>query len=192
MKNLAAILLMFLTVTYVSGQELKKCDSTKYYWIIPSEDISYTVKIIGEVSVTKQHNVLYVNNNALQYLIVDKKKYITDGTNPTELEILANYVSSEINYMSGQYQAKLEAQMQKAPLTGDKDAIVWWYKMPKGFNSEVTNQLFASIIIDDKIFGVASPQFSNMKFKDVQDFLMDIISTLKKVTKKKKLKNICN
>ena len=108
------------------------------------------------------------------------------------MEILANYVSREVNYISGQFKTKLEAQMQKAPLSSEKDVILWWYKMPDGISEQVTNQLFASIIIEDKIFGVASPQFANQKFEQIRDFLMDVISTLNKLDEKKDLKNICN
>jgi hypothetical protein len=173
------------------GQQIEKCDSTKSYWIIESGNTNYTLKIPGTVSTTERKNVISVNNKALQYVVVEKKNYIIEGKTSTELEILANYVSNEVSYISRQFKTKLEAQMQKAPLSNEKDVVIWWYKMPDGMNEQVSNQLFVSIIIGDKIFGVASPQFTYQKFEEVRDFLMDIISTLKNVDKKKDLKNIC-
>ncbi|NQY07114.1 MAG: hypothetical protein HRT68_13235, partial [Flavobacteriaceae bacterium] len=177
MRKILGILIMSSVInTY--GQQIEKCDSTKSFWIIENKNINYTLKIIGNVASTERKNVISVNNNALQYLVVDKTNYIIEGKTKTELEILANYVSREVNYMSGQFKTKLEAQMQKAPLSSEKNVIVWWYKMPDGMNEQVDNQLFASIIIGDKIFGIASPQFRNQEFDDVKDFLMDVISTL--------------
>lgn len=192
MKNILTALLIFITISYVNGQQLEKCDSTNSFWIIENGATNYTLKITGKAATTKRKNVLSVNDYALQYLIIDKQNYISEEKTLTELEVLANYVSSEINYLSGQYKTKLEAQMQKAPLSREKDVLIWWYKMPDGLNEQVSSQIFASIIIKDKVFGVGSPQFANQNFKEVRDFLMDIISTLKNVDKKKELKNICN
>ena len=192
MKKILGTLIFIISIINSYGQQIEKCDSTKSFWIIENRNTNYTLKIIGTVSTTERKNVISVNDYALQYLIVDKNNYITEGRKATELEILANYVSSEVNYISGQFETKLEAQMQKAPLSNEKDVIVWWYKMPYGMNEQVTNQLFVSIIIDDNIFGIASPQFLDQEFKQVRDFLMDVISTLQKVDKKKDLKNICN
>lgn len=183
---------MLISLGNSYGQQLEKCDSIKSFWIIENGSTNYTLKILGKVAATERNNVISVNKYALQYLMVDKNDYVSEGKTSTELEILANYVSSEINYTSLQLKTKLEVQMQKAPLSGEKDVIIWWYKMPDGMNEQVVNQLFASIIIDDKIFGIASPQFADQEFGQVRDFLMDVISTLKKVDKKKELKDICN
>ena len=70
--------------------------------------------------------------------------------------------------------------MQEAPLSQDKAVLIWYYKMPEKIKGQVEMQIFANMIVDDKIFGFASPQFNDQKFEDVSDFLMDIISTLKR------------
>ncbi len=192
MKKLVAILLLLITISHVYGQQLEKCDSVNSFWIIEKDKTIYTLKITGKVTTTERENVISIDDYALQYLVVDKEKYENKGKEETELEILVNYVSSEINYMSAQYKTTLETQALQAPLTSKKDVIVWWYKMPEGLNEQVSSQIFASIIIDDKIFGVGSPQFNDQKLEDIRDFLMDILSTLRKVDKKKDLQNICN
>ncbi|UII20921.1 hypothetical protein [Fulvivirga ligni] len=191
MKKLFGAITLILTVCNLFGQTVERCDSTKAFWIIEKDKSTYTIKILGDVKTTERKNVISVDMYALQYLIVDTANYVIEGKSLTELQILANYVSSEVNYMSRQFQTKLEAQMQKAPLSSDKDVLIWWYKMPDGMNEEVSNQLFACIIMDDKIFGLASPQFIDQKFEDIRDFLMDNISTLKRVENKKELKKLC-
>lgn len=191
MKRLFGAITLILAICNLYGQTVERCDSTKAFWIIENNNSTYTIKIRGDVKTTESKNVISVDMYALQYLIVDTNNYMIEGKTLTELQILANYVSSEVNYMSRQFQTKLEAQMQKAPLSSDKDVLIWWYKMPEGMNEQVSNQLFASIIIDNKIFGLASPQFIDQKFENIRDFLMDNISTLKKVKNKRDLKKLC-
>lgn len=191
MKKLSTSILFLLFTIFAFSQRVENCDSIKSFWLLENGSINYTIKLSGKIGKTENPNVITVNGQALQFLMVNKKDFSTEGKAEKDLEILVNYVSSEANYMSGLFKTKLEVQMQKAPINNSKDALVWWYKMPEPHNEEVQNQLFVNIIIDDKIIGLASPQFNNQEFNKVRDFLMDEISSLKSVTKKKELNDLC-
>lgn len=185
MKKILVIFIIFLSLNNGYGQQILQCDSTKSFLIMEFENTVYTLKIIGNVVLTDRKNVFSINNNPLQYLVLEKTDFISQGKTNTELEILTNYVTHEVRFLSDQFKTKLEVQMQQAPLSSQKDVLIWWFKMPDGIDKNAVNQLFASIIIENKIFVLASPQFRNQEFEKVRDFLMDLISTVKIIKKRK-------
>lgn len=191
MKKVFGILILTLSVFNLFGQELKHCDATKSFWIIEEGKATYALKIMGVANSTDKPNMISTNDYALQYLVVDKADFFEAGTKVSEMEILVNYVSSEVSFFSDQFQTKLDAQMQKAPLSKEKEVIIWWYTMPESMNDEVAKQVFASVIFEEKIFAVASPQFIDQEFEAVRDFLVNVISTLQRADKTA-IKNICN
>ncbi len=164
-----------------SGQQIIKCDSTKSYWIFEKNNTVFSVKLIGNISEQEKKSVIAVNDYVLQYVIVDKKDYLKADTNMDDLNVLTNYALSEAEYMTGLLKQKLNIQMQKAPLSSDKTALVWFFEMPSNVSQEVKHQIFVNIIIGDKIIGLSSSQFADQKLDDIKNFLMDEISTLKQV-----------
>ena len=181
MKKIFGALIVLIFSGSLYGQQIETCDSVTSFWIIEKDNTYYSLKLNGDVEVTNKESIISINDYVLQYNIVGKDKYTTGGKKLKEIDILLNYVSSELKYISGQFKTELETMAQKAPLSEDKDVVIWWYKMPEGMNEQVINQLFACIIIDDKIFGIGSPQFTDQNFGQIRDFLMDEISTLKNV-----------
>lgn len=193
MRNLTILIAILLSLS-ASGQQLYKCDSTKSYWTFEKDISFFAVKLNGKVSEQERKSVIAVNNYALQYVIVDKKDYTkTDsmGSITAELEVLANYAISEAEYMTGLFKQKLNIQMQKVSLSSDKIILIWFFEMPPDVSLEVKNQVFANVIIGDKIFGLSSSQFTDQKLDDVKNFLIDIISTLKQVNSKKDFEKLC-
>ncbi len=81
--------------------------------------------------------------------------------------------------------------MQKLVLDDKTAALLWWFEMPEGMNKSITQQLFLSVVINDKILGLASVQAKEQKFEDIKDFLAKVMNTLTKVRSKRKLKRIC-
>jgi hypothetical protein len=76
-------------------------------------------------------------------------------------------------------------------LSSDKTVLIWFFEMPSSVSQEVKHQVFANIIVGDKIFGLSSSQFADQKLDDVKNFLMDVISTLKKVDNKNDFDKLC-
>ncbi len=179
---MTSIVALIMFATNLMGQQIIKCDSTKSFWAIENDSIKYAVKLSGKSQTTERFHVIAVNDYALQYLIVEKSNYIKEGEDNSDLKVLIRYALSEAEFLSEQFKAKINLQMIKAPLSQDKDVLIWYYEMPQGMNEQVKFQLYSNIIIGDKIIGFASPQFSDQKFESVRDFLMDIISTLKVVS----------
>jgi hypothetical protein len=191
LKLILTLTAITLTALTVRGQQLYKCDATKSYWTFEKDDSFFAVKLLGKVSEQERKNVIAVNNYALQYVIVDKKQYIKGDSISADLKVLTNYALSEAEYMTGLFKQKLNIQMQKAPLSSDKTVLIWFFEMPSSVSQEVKHQVFANIIIGDKIFGLSSSQFADQKLDDVKSFLMDVISTLKKLDDKNDFDKLC-
>ncbi len=190
MKSSIILIAIVMSLT-ASGQQLYKCDSTKSYWTFEKDNSFFAVKLIGKVSEQDRKSVIAVNNFALQYVIVDKKDYIKADSITSDLKVLTNYALSEAEYMTRIFKQKLNIQMQKAPLSSDKTVLIWFFEMPPSVSQEVKHQVFANIVIGDKIFGLSSSQFTDQELQDVKDFLMDVISTLKQLNDKKDLEKLC-
>ena len=191
LKLLLTLTATTLTVLTISGQQLYKCDTTKSFWTFEKDNSFFAVKLLGKVTEQANKNVIAVNNYALQYVIVDKKNYIKADSITADLKVLTNYALSEGEYMSGLFKQKLNIQMQKAPLSSDKTVLIWFFELPTSVSKEVKHQVFANIIIGDKIIGLSSSQFADQKLDDVKNFLMDVISTLKKVDNKNDFDKLC-
>lgn len=180
MKYLIILIELVMSLTG-SGQQIMKCDSSKSYWIFEKNNAVFSVKLIGNISEQEKKSVIAVNGYVLQYVIVDKKDYIRADSNMADLNVLTNYALSEAEYMTVLLKQKLNIQMQKAPLSSDKTALIWFFEMPLNVSQEVKHQIFVNIIIGDQIIGFSSSQFADQKLDDVKNFLMDAISTLKQV-----------
>ena len=105
------------------------------------------------------------------------------------MKILERFTISEAENFSDQFMTGINMQMKRAPM--DKTALLSYFEMPAGVNPEVKQQVFVTTIIDDKIFGLSSNQFTYQKFENVRDFLISVINTLKKVENKSDFSNLC-
>jgi hypothetical protein len=190
MKKLVIIPVLFFFAGLIS-QEVIQCDTATSFWVIKKDKETYTVKLHGKVIKSNMPTVLVVNKYALQYIMVDKAQFVNRENANSEQEILQTYIKSEVDYLSKVLNTKLNVSMQNAPLSKDRNVIVWSYPMPEGQNSSVKIQLFACMIIGDKIIGFGSSQFTDQTFEEVRDFLMDVISTLEKAQGKPGKKKMC-
>lgn len=194
MKKLKLLFIMIVVVSTslsVSGQQLYKCDSTKSYWTFTKDSSFFVIKLFGNVRETERKSVVAVDNFVLQGMVVDKAEYVKDGEDSSNLKVLIRYAMSEAEYFTGLFKTKINVQMQQAPISSDQIVLIWFFEMPSGQNQDVKYQLFANLIIGDKIFGLASSQFADQKLDNVKDFLMDAISTLKDVDNEEEFKNLC-
>lgn len=191
LKFILALTVATFTALTVRGQALYRCNETQSYWTFEKDNSFLAVRIAGKVTEQERKNVIAVNAYALQYVIVDKQPYLMGDSKSDDLKVLTNYALSEAEYMTNLFKQKLDIQMQKAPLSADKTVLIWWFEMPSNVSQEVKHQIFANIIVGDKIFGLSSAQFENQNLDDVKDFLMDVISTLQVVRKKNDLGKLC-
>ncbi|OJJ23763.1 hypothetical protein BKI52_05280 [marine bacterium AO1-C] len=180
-----------LSITTLQAQQLIKCDSSTTYWVIAQDKTHYTLKLNGKIQTTPRKTLVVVNTNALQYLLLDKQPYAKAAEKKGDLRILIKQATKELEFFSAQFKKQLKAQMQKIVLDNKKEALLWWYEMPEGMNESIIQQVFLSVVINDKILGVASVQAKDQKFEDIKGFLVTVLNTLKEVRSKRKLKKIC-
>lgn len=191
LKVILALAIATFTALAVRGQVLYKCNETQSYWTFEKDNSFLAVRVVGKVTEQERKNVIAVNGYALQYVIVDKQPYLMGDSQSDDLKVLTNYALQEAEYMTSVFKQKLDIQMQKAPLSTDKTVLMWWFLMPSSLSQEVKHQVFANIVVGDKVFGLSSPQFADQELDDVKDFLMDVISTLQAVRKKGDLGKLC-
>jgi len=187
------VIFAFVTTLFSSsllGQEIIKCDSSKTYWLIKKDSILFSTKINGVVENTERKSVIKVNKNvALQFLVVDKNKFLPKEQPITNQTILIQYALSEAEYLSSLFKTRLNVQFQKVPFSEDRFAILWFYDMPEGMNQQVKSQLYLNIVIGEYIFGLSSPLFRDQKFEEIRNLLTETISTAR-ITKS--IDEICN
>jgi hypothetical protein len=191
LKFILALTVATFTALTVHGQELYRCNATQSYWTFEKDNSFFAVSIVGKVSKQERKNVIAVNDYALQYVIVDKQRYLMGDSKSDDLKVLTNYALSEAEYMPNLFKQKLDIEMEEAPLSADKTVLIWFFEMPSTVSQEVKHQVFANIIVGDKIFGLSSPRFADQELDDVKDFLMDVISTLKVIKKENDFGKLC-
>ena len=190
MKSILTFLLS-TTSLCANAQELYKCDSTRSFWTFNQDNALFYVKVLGNVDKTERTNVISVGHLVLQSLIVDKTKFVKEGEDNADVKIMIRHAMSEAEYLSNVFKTKIDIRMTQAPISANRSVLIWSFEMPPGHNQEVKSQLFANIVVEGKIFGLASPQFAEQKFEDVRDSLMDVISTIKAVAGKSDFDKLC-
>lgn len=113
MKVLRIVMILLLTtvVTNVMGQQIIECDSTTSYWVISKDRIDYSVRLNGKAQSAGRPNLITVNDYVLQNLIVNKKDYTSKGNDDTDIKTLIGYAMKESEYLSGQFQTKLNLHL---------------------------------------------------------------------------------
>lgn len=180
MKYISLLAISLLPIL-VSAQQIIVCDSNTTYWVFPHDSVDYSLKFDGEVQSTELPSAVTVDKYFLQYLFVDKGKFIQAGEDNSDLSILTRSALNECDYLTSIYKKKINVVFQKVPL-GNQDVLLWYYEMPRKMKGNVNVQLYANMVVGDDIFGLYTPQFEDLEFNLVRDFLMDAMSSLEAVS----------
>lgn len=162
--------------TNAAPQSLVRCNDKVTYWIIPDGNYFYTVKLKGDIDLSHQHDILNVDDKALQYILVDASLYMNKEND--EESILVRYTTEEIIYLRSKFNTpSLNVYKEIIHISSGKTAIIWYFELPEGKNKEVTAQLFANVLLGNRIFGLGSPLFAGEDFDAVRVFLTEGIAT---------------
>lgn len=183
--KIAAI--VFTTTT--AAQSIIKCNDKITYWVIPDRNCNYTIKLKGDIDLSNQRDILNVDDKALQYTLLDKNRYTDANSENRDAAILSKYTAIESDYLQDKFNGEIEIFMEMKTLSTGKTVILWYFNLPKGKNKEVSAQLFADIVIGDRIFGLGTPLFTGQDFNTVRSFLLEAITT---ITKVKNTNALCN
>jgi hypothetical protein len=162
--------------TNATAQSLVKCNDQIAYWVINDASHHYAVRLQGDIGLSKQPDILNVNEKALQYVLLDKNPYILKkGMNDDE-NVLLRYIDGEKNPLLNKFNVKsLEAGREIIILSSGKTAVLWYFMLPEGKNKEVKAQLFADMVIGDRIFGLGVPLFVGENFEAARVFLLNAL-----------------
>jgi hypothetical protein len=182
-----SILLLFMIAALLfpipaASQSIIKCNEKVVFWIIPDNNIYYTVKLTGDIDLSPQEDVLNIDDKALQYILINKNIYNeADGDNSEQI-LLSRYVNGEDLYLHSIFTDLGDIDSEYIDLPTGKKALLWCFTLPKGKNKEVIAQYFVNIIINDTIFGLGCPQFAEQDAKSTKQLLIKAIETVKTVT----------
>lgn len=188
MKSIIIYLLLTLALSIKSyAQRIIKCNNNTSFWFITDNTINYTVKLYGDISKSKMPDIINIEDNVLQYLILDKIHFIEKEGDNSDTAILSNYIAGETKYLADKFPKPFEVEMQISTLPSGKPFLLWWYKLPEGSSEEVVAQVFTNVIIGDILFGLGSPQFIEDDLESIKNFLTSSITTLSIVKNEKSL-----
>lgn len=188
MKSIIIYLLLTLALSIKSyAQRIIKCNNNTSFWLITNNTINYTVKLYGDISKSKMPDIINIEDNVLQYLILDKIHFIEKEGDNSDTAILSNYIAGETKYLADKFPKPFEVEMQISTLPSGKPFLLWWYKLPEGSSEEVVAQVFTNVIIGDILFGLGSPQFIEDDLESIKNFLTSSITTLSIVKNEKSL-----
>ena len=188
MKSIIIYLLLTLALSIKSyAQRIIKCNNNTSFWFITDNTINYTVKLYGDISKSKIPDIINIEDNVLQYLILDKIHFIEKEGDNSDTAILSNYIDGETKYLADKFPKPFEVEMQISTLPSGKPFLLWWYKLPEGSSEEVVAQVFTNVIIGDILFGLGSPQFIEDDLESIKNLLTSSITTLSIVKNEKSL-----
>lgn len=165
-----------------ASQSLIKCNDRQAYWAIPDNNIYYTIRLEGDIDLSSQPDILNVNERALQYILLEKEQYILKNGENNDESILIRYTEGEAAYLRNKYKSEtLDIYSEMIKFHSGKTAVFWYFKLPEGKNKEVTAQLFADIIIGERILGLGTPLFAGEDPEAAKIFLLQTIDTTNKV-----------
>lgn len=193
MKTTILAALLVLVSTFASAQ-IMRCESGATYWVLTQNDsVHYVMRTLMPVKQMQRPNIVQAGEFVVQAVTVAKAPYI-GGADTSQLAMLSRYATEEGDFISKQMKTKLELTMVKSNFGEGQgvDVLIWSHVIPETITKEVKAQIFANIILGDRIFGVSSPQFSDQTYEAVRDFLMDMISTVKVVRNQAELGTLCD
>jgi hypothetical protein len=187
-KNLRSIitaLTLCISALSIHAQDLKDC-SGKTHWIFKQEHGLLGITPNGKISKSDSRKIIHVDNYDLQCVIVSKSTYAKEEDN-TDLKVLTRYAMAEIAWQSDQMKSKLMLNAHKEELASGKSILIWSFEMPEGSSKDVLNQVYANMVVGDKIFGLGCPRYKEQSMKEIKKFLIETISTLKEYKKEKEV-----
>lgn len=191
MKLIVLFLKLFILActTNSASQSLVKCEGRLSYWVIPDNDSYHAIRLNGDTDLSVQPEILNVNEKALQYILLDKEQYVIKAKENNDQNILLRYTDGEAIHLRDKFRVRsLDTHSEIIAFHSGKTAVFWYFKLPEGKNKEVTAQLFADIIIGDRIFGLGTPLFAGDDFEAAKVFLLEAIDTVSTV---KNTDNLC-
>lgn len=175
-------LLIVVCTTNSTSQSLVKCEGRQSYWVIPDGDSYYAIRLNGDTDLSVQPEILNVNEKALQYILLDKEQYVIKSKENNDQNILLRYTDREKIRLYDKFRVRsLDIYSEIITFHSGKTAVFWHFKLPEGKNKQVTAQLFADIIIGDRIFGLGTPLFAGEDFDGAKVFLLETIDTVSTV-----------
>ena len=193
MKITTIAAFLVLVSTFASAQ-IMRCESGATHWVLTKNDsMHFVLRSLMPVKQLQRPNIVQVGEFVVQAITVDKAPYVP-GVDTTQLAILSRYATEEGDFISKQMKTKLDLTMVKSNFGEGEgvDVLIWSHVMPETISKEVKAQIFATIILGDRIFGLSSPQFSDQTYEAVRDFLMDVLSTVKVVRDQRVLSTLCD
>jgi hypothetical protein len=181
-------LILFLKIAVVvlttnaTAQSLVKCNDKIAYWVINDASYHYAVRLQGDIDLSKQPDILNVNEKALQYVLLDKNRYLHKDVKNDDESLLLRYIDGEKDPLLNKFNVKsLEAGREMIILSSGKTAVLWHFMLPEGKNKEVKAQLFADMVIGERIFGLGVPLFAGEDFDTARIFLLNALDTTETV-----------
>lgn len=176
---MASIILLVLTFTSYSQAVIK---TGKGFLFINNgnKDKSFTLEINGkEVKTLKSSSPLFqVDGKILQILIVPLTNFTEKSKNKTDEELLDMHKTWESNYLSEEiYKKKLMLEVEKISF-GERKALFWGFSRPSK-NQQFDRDYFLTTIVGNHVVGVGSSLSPKDKKADIQQFLENIMKTLK-------------
>lgn len=172
---------------FLYSQKIVNCKNGKAFWVIENGKTMFSLELQGKINKTENSKLIILNDNPLQNLIVEKNKFVNDKNKDDNFSILKEYVKNEHKYLNSQFGTELDLKMFKVELQNNITSIFWFFTMPENINKKVNSQLFVSIILDDKIFGLSTTQFVGQNFESLQNLLLDTIYSVKIIDSEKKI-----
>lgn len=186
MKLKITIIILFINF-FLYSQEIVNCKKGKSFWVIENGKNIYSIELKGKINKTENSKLIVLNDIPLQNLIVEKNKFTNDKNKDDNFSVLKEYVEGENKYLNSKFKTELEIKMFKVELENNITSLFWFFTMPENINKEVKSQLFVSMILDDKIFGLSSTQFIGQNFENLQNLLLDTIYSVKIIDSEKKI-----
>ena len=106
------VLIIGLFSAPISAQHIIDCNNNTTFWIINHHDIKYSVKLHGDIAESKIPELLNVEDMALQYVVLNKKEFIQNECDNSDLSMLKYYVEGETKYLSNKFPKPFEVQME--------------------------------------------------------------------------------
>lgn len=159
--------------------QLMPCEGGRTYWVVNKDSIHYAMEIPGRGRATEKENTILVDNDRLTCEIIRKNTYADPGAKNPDLKLLLKHMALETDSASRQVKTRLKLQVQSVPISEEQEVMLWHYELPEKADPGIKARVHASLILNEHIITLSSPQFNSQGFDEVKDFLMEMMSKVK-------------